>query len=206
MTFELLVAMERAFRIFMIAVFIGIANYFHKATAQTEGGIVMLAEIIDGDTVPVKYLPYLNVIEEKRFISDYERRKWLTLQKNVKFVYPFAKLAGQLLEEYSDEMATATEKEKKKFYRKIEDEIKAKYGDTARNMTTTQGTILIKLIDRETDMSGYEIIKEFRGGFSAVFWQGIGKIFDQNLKTTYDPTGEDAQIEQIVLMIEAGII
>lgn len=206
MTFEITVAMKGALRFVIFLVFATLANYFNTVYAQADKSIVMLAEIIDGDTFPVKYLPHLNVIEQRRFVSEYERRKWIALQKNVKFVYPFAKLAGQLLEQYSGEMATATEKEKKKFYRKIEDEIKAKYGDTARNMTTTQGRILIKLIDRETDMSGYEIIKEFRGGFSAVFWQGIGRIFDQNLKTTYDPQGEDAQIEYIVQLIEAGVI
>jgi hypothetical protein len=181
--------------------------FTNKATAQGRPGIVMLAEVFEGDTFPVKYLPYLTVVEEKRFVSDYERRKWKALQKNVKAVYPYAKMAGDLLEKYGDEMAAVeSEREKKKFYKQIEKELKAEFEGTIREMTTTQGRILVKLIDRETTQTSYEIVKEFRGGFTAFFWQGLGKMFGQDLKSAYDPTGEDAQIEQIVLLIEAGVI
>ena len=122
-------------------------------------------------------------------------------------VYPYAKMAGDLLEKYGAEMATVeSEREKKKFYKQIEKELKAEFEGTIREMTTTQGRILVKLIDRETTQTSYEIVKEFRGGFTAFFWQGLGKMFGQDLKSAYDPTGEDAQIEQIVLLIEAGVI
>ncbi len=178
----------------------------HTAQAQKDG-IVMLAEVIDGDTVPVKYLPYVTIVEERRFMSDYERRKWERLKKNVKKVYPYAKLAGQLLEKYQVQLDTVTsERQRKKYFKKIEQELKAEFDDDLRKMTTTQGRILIKLIDRETGESSYEIVQEFRGNVSAFFWQGLSRMFGQDLKSRYDPYGEDADIENIIHLIEAGMI
>lgn len=187
-----------------LLLFLGAFN--HTAQAQKDG-IVMLAEVIDGDTVPVKYLPYVTIVEERRFMSDYERRKWERLKKNVKKVYPYAKLAGQLLEKYQVQLDTVTsERQRKKYFKKIEQELKAEFDDDLRKMTTTQGRILIKLIDRETGESSYEIVQEFRGNVSAFFWQGLSRMFGQDLKSRYDPYGEDADIENIIHLIEAGMI
>jgi len=73
-----------------------------------------------------------------------------------------------------------------------------------RRLTFTQGKILIKLIDRETSNTSYELIRQYRGKISAIFWQGIARIFGANLKSTYDPRGDDYLIEHIVREIEAG--
>lgn len=185
-----------------------LAGTFSSAEVRAQGdGIVMLAEVIDGDTFPVKYLPYVTIVEERRFRSDYERRKWERLKQNVKKVYPYAKLAGQLLDKYQVYLDTITkERERKKYFKMIEDELKAEFDDDIRDMTTSQGRILIKLVDRETGDSSYEIVQEFRGNFSAFFWQGLSRMFGQDLKSRYDPTGEDAEIESIIHLIEAGMI
>ena len=73
-------------------------------------------------------------------------------------------------------------------------------------MTISEGRILIKLIDRETEHTSYELIKDLKGGLSAFFWQGIAKIFGNNLKDEYDPATEDRMIEEIIIFIEAGMI
>lgn len=170
-------------------------------------GKVMIAEVINGDTFAVRYLPYVTIVEEKTFRSDYERRKWERLKYNVKKVYPYAKLAGQLLEKYQVELdSVKTERERKKYFKLIERELKAEFDDDIRDMTMTQGRILIKLVDRETGETSYEIVQEFRGNISAFFWQGLSKMFGQDLKSRYDPKGEDAEIESIVHLIEAGAI
>ncbi len=96
------------------------------------------------------------------------------------------------------------EKERRQFLRQVENDILGEFEDDARNMTITQGRLLIKLIDRETQNTSYQLIKEYRGFLSAAFWQGIARIFGTNLKAEYDPYGEDALIELIVLDIEAG--
>ena len=75
-----------------------------------------------------------------------------------------------------------------------------------RHLTVTQGIILVKLIDRETGRTSYQVIKELKGGFTAFFWQGIARIFGNNLKTEYDPADQDKVMEDIVLGIEAGFI
>lgn len=187
-------------------VIIIITAFNHVATAQKKG-IVMLAEIIDGDTVPVKYLPYVTIVEERRFISENERKRWERLKYNVKKVYPYAKLAGQLLDKYQVQLDTVTsERQRRKYFKKIEEELKAEFDDDLRSMTSTQGRILIKLIDRETGDSSYEIVQEFRGNLSAFFWQGLSRMFGQDLKSRYDPYGEDAEIENIIHLIEAGAI
>jgi hypothetical protein len=80
----------------------------------------------------------------------------------------------------------------------------AEYEDDMREMTMTQGRLLIKLIDRETQNTSYDLIRDFRGKFSAAFWQGIARIFGTNLKEEYDAYGEDAPIELIINEIESG--
>ena len=73
-----------------------------------------------------------------------------------------------------------------------------------RKLTFTQGKILIKLIDRETQITSYDLIRQYRGKFSATFWQGIARIFGANLKSNYDANGDDYLIEQVIREIEAG--
>ena len=98
------------------------------------------------------------------------------------------------------------EKERKIFIRKSEKELDAQFGDQIRDMTYLQGKILIKLIYRETGASTFQIVREMKGGFSAFVWQTLARIFGYDLKTVYDPNGEDEPIERIVKMIDAGVI
>ena len=70
----------------------------------------------------------------------------------------------------------------------------------------TQGKLLIKLIDRETDQTSYELVKELRGGFRAFFWQSIARLFGANLKDTYDKEGEDMMVEELIRLYEAGLL
>jgi len=75
-----------------------------------------------------------------------------------------------------------------------------------KELTITQGKILLKLIDRQTSSSSYEIVKDFRGRFRAFFYQSFARMFGYDLKVRYDPLGDDADIERIVQMIESGTI
>ena len=99
-----------------------------------------------------------------------------------------------------------TKKAQKEYIKQIYHEIKDEYTPVLKHMTRTQGRVLLKLIDRETEYTAYEVLKEFRGGFVAGFWQGVSKIFGQNLKSEYDKEGEDRMIEQIVIYYEAGLL
>jgi len=90
--------------------------------------------------------------------------------------------------------------------KKAEKELEAQFGNEIKDLTFSQGKILIKLVYRETGNSTFDIVKDLRGGFTAFIWQTMARIFGYNLKNGYDPAGEDQAIEQVILMIEAGAI
>lgn len=165
------------------------------------------AEIFENDTVPVIYLKPVYIVELKKFESKKEERKYTRLVRYVKKVYPYAKLASKKLQEYDTLLQAAkNDHERSKLMKKAEKELRKEYEGKLRRFTFSQGKILIKLIDRETSYSSYELLKQLRSGLYASIWQGVGKLFDYDLKVKYDPKGADRQIEQIVQLIEAGAI
>ncbi len=132
-------------------------------------------------------------------------RRFDRLEYNIRRVYPYALIVRFKLAEVNGELEKlSSDKERRKYIREVEKEIFGDYEGDLREMTITQGRLLIKLIDRETRNTSYTLIQQYRGGFTAAFWQGIARIFGTNLKDEYDPYGEDALIEQIVNEIEAG--
>ena len=191
-----------------LIIFISLGAMPRSAQAQTgSDGIVMIAEIFDGDTFPVKYMPYIDIVAERTFKSKTAKKRFRRLQYNVKKMYPYAKLAGELLKKYEVELAGVdSDRQRKKYYKEIEKELKKEFDGEIRKMSTSKGKILIKLIDRETGDTSYEILQEFRGNMSAFFWQSFSKMFGQDLRSAYDPYGADREIESIVQLIEAGAI
>ena len=166
--------------------------------------MVVYGTVVDGDTIPVIQLKEVNILEWN-FVSKAKARRLTRLMKNVKIVYPYAHLAGIKLVEYEDILMQAPDdKARRKIMKKLEDELEAEYGKELRNLTVSQGKILLKLIDRETGDSSYELVRELRGKFRAVFYQAFARIFGMNMKSRYDPEGEDRDIEYIVKMIENG--
>jgi hypothetical protein len=163
--------------------------------------------VVEGDTIPVMTLDKVNIWGNKTFRNSAEARQWERLVRNVKKAYPYAKLAGIKFIEYNQKIANVkSEKVKKDMMKQAEDEIEAQFGNELKDLTITQGKILLKLIDRQTNNSSYDIVKDFRGRFRAFFYQSFARLFSYNLKVKYDPLGADADIERIVLMIENGSI
>jgi hypothetical protein len=175
--------------------------------AQEEDRIVVYARVIDGDTLPIVPLKDVYIISYKVVKNKRQARKYSKLVRNVKKVYPYAKLAGIKYREYAEVLLnTPDKKERKKIMKQAEDELLEEYGDDLKKLTFSQGKILIKLVSRETGNSSYSVLQDFRGRFIAFWWQAFARIFGYNLKTDYDPEGEDREIELIVLMIENGQI
>jgi hypothetical protein len=134
-----------------------------------------------------------------------EYRQYEKLIFNIKKVYPYALIVRAKLNDVSEELKNIPgERDKKKYLKDVEKDVFAQYQDDIENMTITQGRLLIKLIDRETQNTSYALIREYRGKFSATFWQSVARIFGTNLKEEYDPYGEDALIEVIIREIDAG--
>ena len=164
-------------------------------------------QIVEGDTITLIDVKPVVIFPPVVFQSRRESARYDKLVYNVKKVYPYAKLAGQRLAVYKAIMDTIpTESARKLFIKKAEKELQNQFGDEIKDLTFSQGKILIKLIYRETGNSTFDIVKQLRGGFTAFIWQTMARIFGYDLKTDYDPGGTDQAIEQIVLMIEAGAI
>ncbi|MEZ5082161.1 MAG: DUF4294 domain-containing protein [Bacteroidales bacterium] len=167
--------------------------------------IVVLARIEGSDTLIMIDLPEYCVTAKMPRNIKVANRNRSKLEYNVKKAYPYAKLAGLKLNEYEVILKNAnTDQERRKLMKQAEQELKDEFEDDIRKLTFKQGIILIKLVDRETGGSSYELIQELRGKFTAFFWQTFARLFGYNLKTEYDPEGEDKEIEEIVVMIENG--
>jgi len=163
--------------------------------------------LIGNDTLPHLDLPSVDVFPKKSFKSKNEEQQYWRLVWRVKKVLPYAKEAAFLMKKYEMEVSPdARGKDRRVYVRKAEEELMKKYGPTLKNMSVNDGKVLIKLIDRETSKLSYDLIHELKGGVSAVFWQGVARLFGNNLKSHYDPWGEDRQIELIIQSIEMGII
>ena len=187
----------------LILLFVLLFQY--SSFAQENKRIVVYAKIIDGDTIPIIPLPEVTVYSFKVFKNKREARRITRLMRNVRKVYPYAKLAGIKLNKYGKILEEAkNDRERRKIMKKAEKEIKEEFGNDLRKLNFSQGKILIKLIDRETGSSSFKLVQELRGKFVAFFWQTFARLFGYNLKTEYDPDGEDRAIEIIVLMIENG--
>jgi hypothetical protein len=160
-----------------------------------------------GETLPEVEIREVTVFAKPRgrTARKSEYRQYERLIYNIKRVYPYALMVRVKLESVNEELKKIEgERDRKNYLKSVEKDVFAEYEDDMRNMTMTQGRILIKLIDRETQNTSFELIKEYRGKFSAAFWQSIARIFGTNLKAEYDPLGEDAIIESIIMEIDAG--
>jgi hypothetical protein len=190
---------------FFILSFLFGLSYLLKS--QEINHIVTKTIIIQGDTMPIFSLREVEVVSLEIPKTKKGKRRLTKLVENVKKVYPYAKLAGIQLNKYEDMLLAAeTDKERRQIMKQAEQEIKEEYGDELKNLTFTQGKILIKLLDRETGESSFELVQELRGKFTAFWYQAFAKLWGYNLKVKYDPEGEDIQIETIVRLIERGQI
>lgn len=171
------------------------------ASVRFRGGRYSGYSIENGDTVFHVEIDPLYVFQKPKNMKQYER-----LIKNVKKVYPYAVEARQYMRTLETELdLIKSPREREKFISNMEREIVRKYTPILEKMTFAQGKILIKLIDRETSRTPYQILRDFRGRFTAGFYNTIAKIFKADLKQNYDPSqGEDALIEQIIILIESG--
>lgn len=138
-----------------------------------------------------------------------EGREWRQFYKlvyNFSRTYPYALIARNKIKEADSIIASSdfTAAQKERFIKEFEKELFSEFEKPLRKMTFSQGKLLLKLIDREIGQSSYSIIKNYRGGLTAGFWQGVAKIFGSDLKKPYDRFGEDKIVEELVQMYQRG--
>lgn len=139
------------------------------------------------------------------FKNDKQRQAYNRLVYNIKKVLPLAKECNQIILETGAYLQTIpTKKERDALTKAVEKELKQKYTPRIKKLTYSQGKLLIKLIDRETHSTGYELIQAFLGPVRAGFYQAFAWVFGASLKKRYDPKGADRLVERIVSQVEAG--
>jgi hypothetical protein len=150
-------------------------------------------------------MPEVLIVADYSYKTKKQYEAWTRTKYNVKKVYPYAIIAAAKLKEYDLILSKLpTERAKKAYVKIIEKELKADFEDELKSLSMTQGKILLKLINRETGSTSFEIVKHMRGNFHAFMWQSVARIFGSNMKTEYDPEGEDVMIERAIQLIEAG--
>jgi hypothetical protein len=162
------------------------------------------AEIYNGDTIPSIRFQDVYVYADYVYKNKKQYEVWTRTKYNVKKVYPYAILAAAKLKEYNAIMEKMDEKTRKAYMKVVERQLKDEFEEPLKNLSMTQGKILLKLIDRETGNTSYTLVKDLRGDFQAFMWQSLARLFGSNMKDEYDPTGEDIMIERAIKLIEAG--
>lgn len=156
-----------------------------------------------GDTIPMSYLPG---VEVKAKMSKQWRNywaDWTRLRNAVYVTYPYAIAASRVMNEINAKLVGVTDKkERKKIIRSREKELKRDFADKFTNLSVYQGKVLMKLINRQTGSNCYEIIDEYKGSFNAALYQTVAVLFGSNLKQSYEPTGKDLDMERIVKDVE----
>ena len=161
----------------------------------------------EGKDIPEAWLNETWIVSKRVFKSKREEKKYNKLVRIVKKVYPYSIICQIKVRDYNDQLLKITsESEKSSVMKKAEADIKKQFEKDIKDLTYSQGKVLIKLIDRQTGATTYSILKDFRGNLNAILWQSLGRLFGYNLKDEYDATGDDKEIENIVFLIENGVI
>jgi hypothetical protein len=189
----------------LIATIVLLFAFAGKATAQYAANdtIAAYAVVYNGDTIEAKTLATVwHTTYESRDQAN-RRAEWTRLRNAIYVTFPYAKKAGVVMNDINAQLVNVTDqKERKKIIKSKEKELKKEFADPLMNLSVYQGKVLMKLINRETGNNCYEIIKEYKGGFVARFYQTVAFFFGSNLRQPYDKYGDEAEMEKIVKEVE----
>lgn len=167
----------------------------------------MLHYIVEGkDTIYIDEIRASKVYSRLPKQKGKDWRKYYRLVHNFSKTYPYALAARNIVQRADQTIEDNNLKRLKRdrYINSVQEELFEMFEQPLRNLTVSQGALLMKLIDREIGKSSYMIIKDYKSGIAATFWQGVAKLFGSDLKKPYDPKGEDAKIEELVQMWEDG--
>lgn len=169
--------------------------------AKPEPDTLVTVGISNGQLLPMYSLDPVVVHGRERTAE--ERQAYYKLVYNIRRTYPYAVLAKERMDLYKAMRdSLGNRKETRHYLKEQEREIKNDFLEDLKNMTKSQGAILIKLLARQTDTTAYFLLKDFRGGAKAFAYQTMAVFWGYDLKEGYDPHGEDRDIETIVQLIE----
>lgn len=161
------------------------------------------ATIYQMEYVPAQTLEWIWVQAKMSEAARQRKAEWTRLRNAVYVTYPYARKAGAIMNDINRQLSGVTsESQRKSIIRSREKDLKKEFTDPIKDLSVYQGKVLMKLINRQTGNNCYEIIKEYKGGFTARFWQTVAFVFGSNLKQPYSADGDDREIEMIVLEVE----
>lgn len=174
--------------------------------SQPGDSLFMHYRVEGRDTVFTEELPPARIYSRLPRQKGREWRKYYRLVHNFSKTYPYALAARHLVREVDSTILADNLKRGKRdrYINQKQKELFDDFESSMRGLTVSQGALLMKLIDREVGKSSYLIIKDYKNGMAAGFWQGVAKIFGTDLKKPYDPDGEDKAIEELVQLWESG--
>ncbi|NMB06196.1 MAG: DUF4294 domain-containing protein [Bacteroidales bacterium] len=165
------------------------------------------AVIIEGDTVACMWLTDFVKYSPIRFRSNKDKLAYTKLVRDVKKTLPYAKqIAGIITETYEYMETLPDDKSRQQHLNKMEKYLMDQYTPKMKKLTRSQGQLLMKLVDRETNSSSYHIIDAFMGSFKAWTYNVFAGLFGNSLKTRYNPYGDDRVTERVCVMVEQGNI
>ncbi|MBL7690763.1 MAG: DUF4294 domain-containing protein [Flavipsychrobacter sp.] len=198
--------MKGFFRHIVIAIFvlsIGSAGTFCAAQVGINDTIRLGAVAEKGGTYPMAFLP--EYTKTAFYLDNEARLRRDRLRRDIYIVYPYALTAATILADVHKILDTLeSRRERKRYLRETDRKLDVAFKKPLKNLTVDQGHVLVKLINRQAGQNCYSIIRELRGGFNAVVWQSVGVMFNNNLRREYDPEGDDAEIENIVQVLESS--
>lgn len=164
-----------------------------------------MIRIQDGDTLYMAWLHEVWVYPPMKFKNKRQEKFYWRTVRDVKKCLPYAKRITQDMAYADAELAKLPDnKERRKWWRSFERQLYKKYEKDFRGMYASQGRMLMLLLDRETDRTSYELIKQYKGKTAANFWQFVAKLFKNDLKEEYDASDKDKIIERVINLVEAG--
>lgn len=182
------------------------AQAIREENEAPKNGEWLRMKVENGDTTYYDKLRPVWITTRRKGTSDKRWKDYYKLVYRFARVYPYAEAAGPIVQKADSVIKAGNMNsiQKDRYIKDVQKQLFKSYEGIFRKMTIYDGALMLKLIDRETGMSSYEIIKEYKNGVAAGFWQGIAKFFENDLKSTYDPTGADADTELLVQAWKAG--
>lgn len=189
----------------LLLVVIFVISFVLPGYGQDQRRIVYTVTLSHNDTIRMGYIPEVTIFRPLKFKNDKERLEYTKLVRDVKKTLPYAKeVAHNIIETYEFMEILPDKKAKQKHLENAQKDIMNKYKPKMKQLTKNQGKVLIKLVDRQTNSSAYDIVKSLMGPIKATFYNTFAGLFGNSLKEQYDPNGKDRMIERIVIEIEQG--
>ena len=197
--------MKRTERYLLTILLLAVTAFTASAQIYTDNALPV--DIYKGDTIPVIHMRDVYIYSPPKFTNRRTEKEYWRNVRDIKKTLPLAQeIRGIIIETYEYMQTLPDDKARERHMKKVEKDLMSTYTPRMKQLTLRQGKMLIKLVDRECNQTGYDLIVVFRGKFRAGFYQAFAALFSANLKSSYDPDGDDAELEGIIWLVENDIL